>query len=328
MTNRSTLVALLEDVHLERVALQSVCTCPECAAEFDIEKAARRQLTAAERKGHVEADTPMVVTAAKRIAAVFKEWRQLLLAEIERATKPTLARKTAEFVGLVKADAVKLDIDGVDAVMRSMFGPTKQQRLEELSRPRLLNAIAGYKHGQKLARAALADDVVLGPVKEIGQELIDNMLAETMTFSETTLQIIDDRIRDEMLTSVLRGDSVNETADRLGEVFDGLQDYESLRIARTETAHWQTKASCDVYKEQGARYVRWVKSPGACPICAAYDGRIFTIEDFRAHFGAHPSCTCTGEFLDELPVGEEVSPTPPWNVFDPEFVAPDSGRSK
>jgi len=322
--NRAELIDLLEDVHAERVAIQSVCTCAECAAEFDIEKAARRQLTAAERKGH----TPMVVTAARRIAAVFKEWRQLLLAEIDRATKPTLTRKAMESVGLVKAEEVKLDLDGVDGVMRSMFGPTKQQRLEELSRPRLLASIDGYKHGQQLARAALEEDVVLGPVKEIGQELIDNMLAEAMRFSETTLAFVDGRISDEMLASVLRGDSVNETSQRIGEVFDGLEDYESLRIARTETARAQVQAMTDVYQDQGCKWVRWVKSPAACIICADYDGRIYTIEDFRAHFPSHPSCVCTGEWLDELPEGEEVSPTPPWNVFDAEFVAPDSGKAK
>ncbi len=320
MTNRSTLIALFVDVHEERVALQTLCTCPDCAAEFNLAKA--RKLKPIERKGHVLDDTPIVLAGAKRIAAVFAQWRKQLLAEIERVTKPTLARKAMEFVGLAKADAVKLDIEGVDAVMRSMFGPTKQQRLEELSRPRLLSAIDGYKQGQALARAALEDDVVLGPVKEIGQELIDNMLAEAMRFSETTLQVIDGRIRDELLASVLRGDGVNETSDRIGEVFGGLQDYEALRIARTETAQWQTKASCDVYQEQGAKYARWVKSPASCPICEAYDGRIYRIEDYRAHFPAHPNDTCTAEFFDELAAGEEVEKDPPWNVFDDKFTAP------
>lgn len=327
MSNRSELVALFEDVHAERIALQSVCTCADCAAEFDIEKATRKQLTPAERKGHVQADTPMVVTAAKRIALVFKEWRRLLLAEIERVTKPTITRKAMEFVGLAKAEVSMLDNNDVDLVLRRMFGPTKQQRLEELSRPRLLAAIDGYKQGQEIARAALEEDVVLGPVKEIGKELIDNMLSEAMKLSETTLQMVDDRIRDEMLASVLRGDSVNETANRLGEVFNGLEDYESLRIARTETARAQVQAMTDVYQEQGALFVRWLKSPAACPICQAYDGKIYSIEDFRAHFPAHPNCVCAGEYLDTAPEDEPVSETPPWNVFDDEFVYPDNAES-
>lgn len=65
------------------------------------------------------------------------------------------------------------------------------------------------------------------------------------------------------------------------------------RLIRTESAHVQTMAAIDRYKEAGVAYVTFMTAEGCCEDCEALDGKLIPIDDNSQIPPLHPNCKCT-----------------------------------
>lgn len=76
----------------------------------------------------------------------------------------------------------------------------------------------------------------------------------------------------------------------------------SERLMKTELARIQEAAFVDSMRQAGIEQYRYVAEPGACPVCAALNDKIFAVRDAQPGlniFPIHPNCRCsTYAFVD------------------------------
>lgn len=102
--------------------------------------------------------------------------------------------------------------------------------------------------------------------------------------------------------------------------FDGLQDYQALRIARTETVRAHIEGRRTAYAAMNVQVVEWITQgpPYVCPICAPLDGRLFPVDSPDLP-PKHPNCNCdvsppqaeTDRLREEMFAELELPPAPP-----------------
>ena len=150
---------------------------------------------------------------------------------------------------------------------------------------------------------------------EVRDLIRDNgrMLAKGVT--ETTNKFI----REQVITSLGKGESIPELKNRIIGVFDSASNMRAQRIARTETLRYNTSASEQAFKDSGiVEGKMWVTDPDPCPYCATLAGktaplgqnfinkgdviidRAFDYDDLPSP-PLHPNCQC-----DLIPVFKPV----------------------
>lgn len=76
--------------------------------------------------------------------------------------------------------------------------------------------------------------------------------------------------------------------------------YQAERILRTESDRVMAERTIDNAKTAGYREVIWTINAGACRICRAHDGEIYTLKEARGLLPAHPNCRCSwSAYVDE-----------------------------
>ena len=78
----------------------------------------------------------------------------------------------------------------------------------------------------------------------------------------------------------------------------GKQSKKSLKqreftIARTETTKARADGMLMAWKEHMVQHVQYVTTGDPCPICAPFDGNVYTLSEADGMLPIHPNCMCT-----------------------------------
>lgn len=113
------------------------------------------------------------------------------------------------------------------------------------------------------------------------------------------------RINTILAQGMIDGKSVTQIAREMLDTIDGLTESRALMIARTEIIHAHAEGQLDAFSDLGVEQVgalvEWSTAGDdrVCPICAALEGKVYTIDDARGLIPQHPNCRCT--WIPKLP---------------------------
>lgn len=95
-----------------------------------------------------------------------------------------------------------------------------------------------------------------------------------------------------LLEQALRDGLTNaQTRAKLGELFDGYQDWRLDRISRTETRAAYNLGALKQYRDAGVTFVRVID--GDDPLCADWNGRTVPLHEAEGSPLGHPNCRRT-----------------------------------
>jgi len=95
-----------------------------------------------------------------------------------------------------------------------------------------------------------------------------------------------------IMDGVIQGKSPWEIAKTIRD-YTGNTNFNCYRVARTETAHIQTKASVDRYTQYGFTTGTFLASPTCCHECQANNGKEYSLRQLESLLPVHPNCTCS-----------------------------------
>ena len=256
-----------------------------------------------------------------RLSAARKVWNWLRKAI---GDEEELDPDDLDIEGMAEDGAFDPDMDefDVEAILNEAFPNAGAEAIAELAAAMRVAQMEGCDTGIGLAGAQLGLDpediaaAVKGPLE-------DAMNNYALKFSESTWARIDGSIADMLVDGLVDGQAPKEMAETIVEEFSGLEDWEALRIARTEFARGQVEATLTSFNSESIRLVRFCATSDACPLCLGYDQRIWPIEMMFGVFPIHPHDRCYLDCVYELGEDEEVETEPPTNVFDDPDLAKD-----
>ena len=88
------------------------------------------------------------------------------------------------------------------------------------------------------------------------------------------------------------GKPIKEITQDVHGVFENFKGWEAERIARTEIARGVDTGAVTGYKEMGIGVAEVYANAGACPICAALNGELWTVDKAMQVLPRHPNCYC------------------------------------
>jgi SPP1 gp7 family putative phage head morphogenesis protein len=106
------------------------------------------------------------------------------------------------------------------------------------------------------------------------------------------LEGVKDEIHGVLVSATDAGLNPLATARQLAGQFDQYAGWEFQRLARTEAAYAAEEGTRGQLAELGVERLEVVIAAGACPICQAYDGQVFAIDDTENLPPFHPNCLC------------------------------------
>lgn len=92
--------------------------------------------------------------------------------------------------------------------------------------------------------------------------------------------------------ALVQGKSPWEIAKSMSDTM-GVSRRNAYRLVRTETAHAQTYAQTERYKQYGFTKGKFLASPNCCEHCHEHDGEVFTLDELETLLPVHPNCCCT-----------------------------------
>src|SRR5690625_2653335 len=147
-------------------------------------------------------------------------------------------------------------------------------------------------------------------------ERLSGILGQTLTYNEQMLATIvnasflsatwsdrlwdnQDALRQELdrllNRGIVQGINPRQLARELRENFDS-SIYNSERLLRTEMARVQQDVFQDSAQQADIHEYEFIAEPDACPVCAALDGKIFSLDEAEVGvnaFPVHPNCRCS-----------------------------------
>lgn len=141
--------------------------------------------------------------------------------------------------------------------------------------------------------------------------LADSTAKMATNFNDETLAALNKTLAE----GIQAGEPLEKLAARVNDVYDGVDNYRSMRIARTETLKASNTATNEAYKQTG--YVtgkEWVVNPDACEQCLEFEGKTIGLDETYLAQGdsysvgdttfvndyadidsppLHPNCRCT-----------------------------------
>jgi SPP1 gp7 family putative phage head morphogenesis protein len=94
------------------------------------------------------------------------------------------------------------------------------------------------------------------------------------------------------------GTGAEDIAREMSERIDSLTRSRALLVARTEIINAHAEGQLDAFQELGIEELgvmaEWSTAGDdrVCPICAEFEGKVFTVEEARGMIPAHPNCRC------------------------------------
>lgn len=163
-----------------------------------------------------------------------------------------------------------------------------------------------------LAFAGADEDTAFDITPAVQKFIHDSTRRMAKNYNEETL----DRLAATLTEGINAGESANKLKKRVAQVYTETRGYRSERIARTETLKASNRATNFAYKQTGfVKGKQWFANPGHCEFCAAFDGKVFGLDDTFIQRGQevegkdggvmqisyddvdnpplHPNCRCT-----------------------------------
>lgn len=171
-----------------------------------------------------------------------------------------------------------------------------------------------------LARAFGAGEAV-GKVQLLATRTYETLKGMTGAMASQTARVLSE--------GMVRGDGAVDVGRALAERIE-VSRSRALTIARTELMHAHAEGQLDGFKELGIQELdvmaEWSTAGDdrVCPICAALEGKVYTVEEARGMIPQHPNCRCTW-IPSNKPATKPPPPTtpkPPPTVPDPSPVFP------
>ena len=246
------------------------------------------------------------------------------------------ARKEGITMAEAKKRAAKLDIEAygrkaakyvkektfskqANEEMRLYNLTMKVNRLELLKAQIGLEMVAGFDELQKYYDEKLTDRTIAEFERQagiLGKTIQDNAKAanaivnasfHNAIFSDR-IWMYQDMLKNELnsllQTGLIQGQHPRKLATHLRKRF-GVSQSNAERLLTTELRRVQTEAAKQSYQNNGnAEYKFLAINPmGACPVCKALDGKVFSVEKMMSGTNAppmHPRCHCaTAPYWDE-----------------------------
>lgn len=135
-----------------------------------------------------------------------------------------------------------------------------------------------------------------------------------------------DGIQRELVQSLMRGDSLAKTRDRIADRFQ-VSKYKAGRLAHTEATYFNAVSTQACYEDLGVEKIEILETldKHTCEICAAMDGKVIDKKDYQPGVTVppfHPNCrgtTCPW-FDDMADVGQRIARDNEGEVY---YVPPD-----
>ncbi len=122
--------------------------------------------------------------------------------------------------------------------------------------------------------------------------MLDNAFTRLSEGGALKLEKVRDEIHGILAGATDAGLGPLDTARQLSNRFEQYKRFEFERLARTEAAFASIEGSRGQMQDLGVRYVRWLLSAGACPICQSFEGLLIGIDETDRHPPGHPNCLC------------------------------------
>lgn len=95
-------------------------------------------------------------------------------------------------------------------------------------------------------------------------------------FNDETL----DKLNKTLAEGIQAGEALDKLKQRVDDVYDGAEDYRTLRVARTETLKASNAATTEAYRQTGyVKAKQWYVNPGSCPQCDEFNGKTIPLDD-------------------------------------------------
>lgn len=129
---------------------------------------------------------------------------------------------------------------------------------------------------------------------------------------EGITKAMDTKISRTLASGMANGDSMQQVADDIDNVVDGVGIVRARMLARTETIAAHAEATLNTYEEaevQGVEIVGEFATAGdnaVCPECKDLEGEEYTIEEARGVIPVHPNCRCAWLPVVTNPEGKKL----------------------
>lgn len=124
------------------------------------------------------------------------------------------------------------------------------------------------------------------------RQMLDNAFQRLSEGGRLRLELVRDDIHSLLTSATQAGLGPLDTARQLSLQFNQYSRFEFERLARTEAAFAAIEGSRNQMEELGVRYVTWLLSSSACPICQSFAGLVISIDDVDRHPPQHPNDLC------------------------------------
>lgn len=119
-------------------------------------------------------------------------------------------------------------------------------------------ALDAAQHGRNRIISELQRQGTSIQMTEFSEQIRNQIRNHVFEASERTLQRLTGNVMDNLARSYEDGLGIDDAARELRDVFDGLQDFEAKRIARTEIQSQQNIGAHETIQELGVQYEMWV----------------------------------------------------------------------
>lgn len=188
-----------------------------------------------------------------------KQFRRLLGPVFKQQRKEALTNLEAHSSGLknfiTKSEQKLFDDSAYDSLITSKLQPS----LQDLTKTQ--GGLAMTFAGSDGNEFHLSSNII-SKLESSTRRMASNFNDETITALNSTLA-----------EGIQAGEGIGDLKNRVNDVYNGIGNYRSERIARTETLKASNHATEDAYKQTGFVIGKqWVVNPDACPICEEFEG--------------------------------------------------------
>lgn len=197
--------------------------------------------------------------------------------------------------------------------LRGMFAAQEREALKNLkagSRENFINQPNAKKTYRDTATPVLMDLMgqavadarnLVAPAKAVKGEGLTNPYA--VNWLKTRIGWAAEQVGEEtanllaqkLAEGFANGESMDELAGRVKQVFSFCSDVRAKRVSRTETIAASAQGAIEGYKEAGVGKVEFYAAldERLCPDCNALHGKQFALEESRGVITVHSNCRCT-----------------------------------
>lgn len=228
----------------------------------------RRVLTESETKTFWEAKNAIyhryLEDVQKNMIKLFKAQRRSTLLKIAKVKKDVVTKASSDDI----YNDVKLDEEKEVARTLAITFPT----LEALF----------IESGNETFELLQAEAEMNTDTEEI-QTLLRSMARD---FAEGATESTNEFIRKQIEEGLSLGESIPQLRDRIINVFNEAESFRAERIARTETARYNVRATEQAFIDSGLVEAKvWVTDPDPCPYCAPFAGKVLGLGKNFANLG-------------------------------------------